>query len=98
MNLQVLIKDGARSDISTAYQYYGEISPQLAEDFLDRIDESIERVRSGPEMYARVFGEIRQVKLRRFPFVISYLFEDNKIIVLAVLHGHRNPREWQDRS
>ena len=59
MNLRVVIKDGARNDISTAYQYYGEISPQLAEDFLDYIDKSIERIRFGSEMDARVFSEIR---------------------------------------
>lgn len=70
MSFQVVIKDGARRDISEAYRHDCEISNQLGVDFLDRLDESFQRITSAPEVYARVFEEIRQMRVRRFPFVV----------------------------
>ena len=29
--------------------------------------------------------------IRQFPYVISYLVEDDRIVVIAVVHGRRNP-------
>ena len=66
MSFQVVIKDGARRDISEAYQHYCEISNQLGDDFLHRLDEAFERITSAPDSYARVFEEIRQMRARRF--------------------------------
>jgi plasmid stabilization system protein ParE len=89
---------GNDHNATAGYHRYCEINRQLADDFLDRIDEGFERIRSDPEMYAYVMGKIRQMRIRRFPYVISYLLENDRVVVLAVLHGHRNPEEWKKRS
>ncbi len=39
---------------------------------------------------------MRQVKTERFPYLVSYVIEDN-IIVLSVLHGKRNPKTFKNR-
>ncbi len=95
MSLSLVVKDGARVDITEAFRQYSLVSSQLGEAFLDRVDEAFERICSGPEAYGRVLGEIRQMRLRRFPYVVSYLVEDEQISILAVLHGpelsHDNP-------
>ena len=96
--MNLVIKDGARADITEGYLQYNKISAQLGDDFLDRLDELFERIRSAPESYSRVFEDIRQARIRRFPYVVSYLFEIDQVFVLAVLHGHRNPSEWQRRE
>ena len=95
--MNLVIKEGARADITEGYQQYNRVATQLGDDFLDRLDEVFDRIRSAPERYAQVFERIRQVKMRRFPYVVSYLFENECVIVLAVLHGHRNPSKWQRR-
>ena len=98
MSFQLVIKDGARRDISEAYRHYCDISSQLGVDFLDRLDEAFERIVSSPEFYARVLEDIRQMRVRRFPYVVSYLVENDRVVILAVLHGHRDPSEWQIRG
>ena len=51
-----------------------------------------------PEMYAAAFRGVRPAKLRRFPYVVYYRVLADRIEVLAVLHGSRDPRIWQGRA
>ena len=97
MNFQLVIKEGARSDITEAFQYYPAISSTLGDDFLDRLEQAFERITSAPQSYARVLEEIRQMRVQRFPYVVSYVVKEDRVFILAVLHGHRDPSEWQRR-
>jgi hypothetical protein len=36
--------------------------------------------------------------MRRFPYVIDYRMLPDGINVIAVQHGHRNPRPWRHRA
>ncbi len=98
MKYELLIKEGAEADIIDGFQHYSKISPHLGDDFLHRLDDAFGRILSGPEMFAAVFKEIRQLKIRRFPYVISYTIDVDRIVVLAVLHGGRNPAAWKGRG
>jgi hypothetical protein len=40
---------------------------------------------------------VRQALVRRFPYVVCFLIEAERISVIAVIHGRRNPRVWQSR-
>jgi hypothetical protein len=35
--------------------------------------------------------------LRRFPFSILYIVEDDRVIVVAIMHHHRRPDYWHAR-
>ena len=39
----------------------------------------------------------RRALLRRFPYAVYFAVEGDLVIVLAVLHGSRDPAEWQRR-
>ena len=98
MKFELLIKEGAQSDIAEGFQRYNRISAQLGDGFLLRLDDSFARILSGPEKFAKVYNEIRQLKIRQFPYVISYTVEGDRVVVLAVLHGHRSPEIWKERT
>ena len=36
--------------------------------------------------------------LRRFPYGVFYLSENEKIVVIACFHASRDPKQWQDRA
>ena len=44
MSFQLVIKEGARSDITAAFQYYSSISSALGDDFLERLEQAFERI------------------------------------------------------
>ena len=66
-------------------------------DFSVAVDEAIGRIAAMPQMYSIVFGEVRRGKLRKFPYLIDYRVLTDRIEVIAVLHGSRDPRLWQER-
>jgi hypothetical protein len=35
--------------------------------------------------------------LRRFPYLVLYAVEAERILITAVFHGRRDPRRWPDR-
>jgi len=40
---------------------------------------------------------VRRALLQRFPYQVLFLLEEDTITVVAVFHGARNPKQWQDR-
>lgn len=76
-------------DILEAVEYYFLISPKLAEDFLDRIEEAKSKILNSVEGFEIKYADsVRTVLLKQFPYHIYYITEENKIIILAILHAH----------
>jgi plasmid stabilization system protein ParE len=62
------------------------------------VDELIERIAARPRSYSAIFRRVRAARVHRFPFVAYYRVHANRIEVLAVLHGSRDPQVWKDRA
>lgn len=41
---------------------------------------------------------IRRALLRRFPYAVYFAVEESTVVVLTVLHAHRDPAAWQKRG
>ena len=51
------------------------------------MEQSFQRIADNPERFPKVRGEVRRtVILRRFPFVIHFLIEAKRIVILSVFH------------
>jgi plasmid stabilization system protein ParE len=48
-------------------------------------------------MYAAVLGDYRRALVRRFPYVIFYVVEAERIVVYAVFHCSQDPAKWKAR-
>ena len=44
-----------------------------------------------------VHKQMRRANVQRIPYGVFYLVEPQQIIVVAVLHGRRAPRQWKSR-
>jgi toxin ParE1/3/4 len=97
MKRRLLIRPEAEVEIEDAYRWYEEKCNGLGAEFLLCLEEGIERIRNNPEMYPVVYRNIRRLLIYRFPYAIFYNIQQNLIIVLAVFHGHRDPKEWKSR-
>lgn len=95
--MKVILRPVAEVDVNEAADFYALISPALARAFVDGLRDQLARLASNPELYQRVFGEVRRTLTRRFPFAIYYLIESDFVDVLAVLHTSRRPGAWQER-
>jgi len=50
---------------------------------------SVKRIEENPKQFAKKFGNIRATQTKRFPYIIYFLIQKIKIIIIAVLHGSR---------
>ena len=66
-------------------------------EFFEELRATYGRIVEGPFRYQDLRLGIRRTLLRRFPYSVYLAVEGEDIVVLAVLHAHRDPAEWQRR-
>lgn len=93
----IALRREAQQEFDEAFDWYEGRRPGLGRQFAERIQEVLDRIAANPEMHAVVYKNARNAIVRRFPYSVFYQIEPKEIIVLAIFHGKRNPRIWQDR-
>ena len=94
-SLRILPK--AVGDATEAYLWYEERRPGLGEEFLECVDECVNRIRGNPELFEVVHEDYRRALVRRFPYVVFYEYVANSVTVFAVFHTALDPQKWRKR-
>jgi plasmid stabilization system protein ParE len=97
MHQPLVLEPEAEADLLEAFEWYEKQREGLGREFFECVDDALERVANNPGTYAISHRGVRQALVRRFPYVICFLIEPERIAVIAVLHVRRNPRLWQTR-
>ena len=93
----------AKIELFEATSYYLAINPELASDFVDRVESALIRISTHPLRFARLETvktdrDIRRVLLGRFPYLVVYEVLNGEPCVLAIAHAHRLPDYWLERK
>jgi plasmid stabilization system protein ParE len=97
MNYALVFRSEVSQELDEIYSWYESQQLGLGDNFLEEIEETLERICQMPESYPAVYRDIRRAVVRRFPYTIYYRLVSSRLIVTAVFHGHRNPKAWQTR-
>ena len=97
MKHRLIIRPEAEAELAEAFDWYEHRVPGLGADFLMALDTAVDSILSNPLQHPALHRSIRRALLRRFPYQVLFLVEEDAIIVIAVFHGARDPRRWQDR-
>ncbi|HMJ26588.1 MAG TPA: type II toxin-antitoxin system RelE/ParE family toxin [Pyrinomonadaceae bacterium] len=98
MTLAAVFRPEAQTDLLQTRDWYEAQQLGLGQAFSVAVDEAVIRIVAMPQMYAVVFRNVHRGKLRTFPYLIYYRVLSDRIEVIAVLHGSRDPRLWQERA
>lgn len=93
----IVFRPEAVADVLETRRWYEQHELGLGDAFAVRLEEILDGIKTMPEMYAVALGNVRRGKLRKFPYLVYYRILLDRIEVLAVLHGSRHPKVWQDR-
>lgn len=85
------IREEAYSDIDQSFAYYEKRQRGLGEKFLGDLDLSLQYVIKAPENFLLKRNQYREVVLRKFPYVVTYKIERDKIIIFSVFNTHQDP-------
>lgn len=98
MSLPVVLRPEAIRDAEEARDYLEGRRVGLGQAFVDRLNEAVAQVGDMPELYGIVWRNVRAARLRQFTYVMYYRVHDDRIEVLAVMHGSRDASAWQARA
>lgn len=98
MNAAVRLRPEAEADVAQARAWYDERARGLGLEFVRAFEAALAGIERFPEAHARVHGETRRAMLRKFPYGVFYIIENEWITVLACLHTARDPAGWQERT
>ncbi len=59
------------------------------------VQAALEKVVARPARYPVVHRETRRVLVHRFPYGIFYRVYGERVVVVACMHGRRDPRRWR---
>ena len=92
-------RPAVKVDIINAADYYKNISPELAKQFLFRVREAKTFIARTPLGFQIKYNNVRTLLLKQFPYHIHYLIDDSQkqIIVLAVIPAYKNPQDYSIR-
>lgn len=84
--------------MGAAFAWYEERKPGLGHEFLEEVHSVFRQVEENPLLHAEIYHKARRALTRRFPYSVFYLFENENVEVLGVVHAKRDPHLWHRRA
>ena len=95
--MQVDLRAPAAADIEAAVAHYrDQAGPKTALDFVDALEAAIDHLRRHPRIGSLRFAfeleipGLRSWSLQRFPYIVFYVPDDDRIDIWRVLHARRD--------
>ena len=92
MKYQIIVRRLAERDLEEAEDWYNGQQSDLDAEFRGVVSDLFERLADNPRIYPRVHGNVHRVVLRRFPYLVYFVIEGSRVVILAVLDSRRDPR------
>jgi toxin ParE2 len=95
--MHVKFLTAAESDLLEAVSYYNEQKEDLGFEFSKEIQRAVFSMVDFPDAWPALNKNYRRCRLQKFPYGIFYRVQDKSVIIVAILHLHRNPESWRSR-
>ena len=90
MGRRLVLHTAAQVDMDNAALWYEGEQPGLGVRFLDELSHLFLRISDRPLQFPHIESDVRRAMLRRFPYGVYFLVETDRVLVIAVLHLHRD--------
>lgn len=95
--MKYVFHPAALSEYSEAVEFYAERRLEIAQRFINAVENTIFKIVESPTRWPVIDEDIRRCLTPQFPYGILYTIQDNFILILAVMHCSREPGYWKDR-
>jgi plasmid stabilization system protein ParE len=87
----------AKTELAEVTAYYNSQESELGSEFAEEVRRTIERILQYPEAWSPISKRTRRCRTNKFPYGIIYQVRDDVLLIVAVMHLHREPRLWKSR-
>jgi len=98
VSLPVILRHEAEVDVQEAHDQLEAVRVGLGTQVLARLREVLARIEKMPELHGKVWQDVRAARLKQFRYIVYFIVLADRVEVLAVLHGARDPSSWQSRG
>jgi len=98
VSLPVILRHEAEADVQEARDQLEAVRAGLGTQVLARVREVLARIEKMPELHGKVWQDVRAARLKQFRYIVYFIVLADRVEVLAVLHGARDPSSWQSRG
>ena len=95
--MKVEFLDPAEHEFREAVAYYNTQSEGLGFELAAEVQRTIGRIVQHPEAWAPLSEHTRRCRTNRFPYGVLYQARKDLILIVAVMHLHRDPESWKSR-
>ena len=97
MSLPVVFQDDADIEVEEAALWYEEQRPGLGLEYMAAVSRVILDIGENPERFPVWRQTWRRALLHRFPYVVFFMIDEDRVVVWAVAHTKRRPGYWVAR-
>ena len=94
----IVIRPAAAADIDEAFLWYESRLSGLGDEFLGALRAALLGIAAQPTLHSVIHRDTRRALLLRFPYGVFYRLCDDVVVIVACMHGQRDPRQWRSRA
>ncbi len=98
MSNKLIFRPVADAEFVNSAEWYENKRSGLGLEFIDHIEELLDKIVNDPLRYPVVLSDIREAIASNFPFAVYYRVKPGRVINLSVFHCSRDPAIWQLRK
>lgn len=87
----------ARRELNEAVLWYEDQKPGLGSQFFTAVQETIAHIVENPRRFPLVYRDLRQAPVSRFPYLVFFMPQPDRLRIFAVFHTSRAPEIWKER-
>jgi len=96
--MPLVFRPAAAADLDEAFLWYERQRPGLGDEFLAVFQSALDDIMAHPNRYPVIRRNTRRALVHRFPYGVFYRVYGETVVVVACMHGRRDPRRWESRT
>ena len=87
----------AAKEFEESVRYYRDRGRVLGDRFASEVRATIQKILVSPSRWRVLEEDVRRCLVRVFPYSVLYTVEADFILIIAIMHGKREPGYWKPR-
>lgn len=95
MSYQFVLHDLAQKDYEIAVDWYARKSLKAVNNLIFEVENTIQLICDNPKRWRNEYKHFRELGIKKYPYVIIYVFEEEKelVLVTGIFHTSKNPKK-----
>ena len=96
--MNIILIPPADKELEEAIDYYNDQLAGLGEQFYRSFLDTVGYIFQTPDTWRKIGANTRRINIKRFPYLILYVHDEQDILITCIAHQHRKPTYYMGRA